>query len=136
MNIIATLEQGRVPVTILQVHGNVDASNYTDLQTRAQEAVRAGMHYLLLDLSGVPYMSSAGLRAINQIFNAARAHAATENDAAIKKGLASGKFKSDHLKICNPTPRVLEVLKTAGVDMFLEIYPDRQTALNSFEPGK
>jgi len=136
LNIIASLEQARVPVTVLQIHGTVDASNYTELQTRAQEALRAGMHYFLLDLSDVPFISSAGLRAINQIFNWVRAHSTEENNTAIAQGLASGKFKSQHLKLLNPTPRVLDVLKTTGVDMFLEVYTDRQDALDSFEPGK
>ncbi|MBI5301496.1 MAG: STAS domain-containing protein [Chloroflexi bacterium] len=136
MNITTTLETSRVSVTVFQIHGNVDASNYSELQTRVQEAIQAGMHYILLDLSDVPYMSSAGLRALNQIFNWVRAHAPDESDAAVSQGLASGKFKSQHLKLLNPTPRVLDVLKTAGIDMFLEIHTNRQNALVSFEPGK
>jgi hypothetical protein len=31
MEITVTTQQGKVPVTVLQPHGDVDASNYTEL---------------------------------------------------------------------------------------------------------
>ena len=39
---------------------------------------------------------------------------------------------SPHLKLVKPTPHVLEVLKSAGYDMFLEIHRDLRQALDSF----
>ncbi|MBF8286008.1 MAG: hypothetical protein HW378_4923, partial [Anaerolineales bacterium] len=37
-----------------------------------------------------------------------------------------------HLKLQGPSPRVLEVLKIAGVDMLLQIHQNRKDALASF----
>ena len=50
----------------------------------------------------------------------------------MKQGLRDGTFKSPHLKLVNPTRHVREVLSMAGLDMFLEIYPNLKDALASF----
>jgi len=48
------------------------------------------------------------------------------------QGLRDGTFKSPHLKLLSPSPQVLEVLKIAGVDMFLEVHRELQEAVASF----
>jgi len=50
----------------------------------------------------------------------------------MKKGIVAGTFTSPHLKLYNPTSHVLEALKTAGYDMFLEIHRDYKKAISSF----
>ena len=77
-------------------------------------------------------MSSAGVRAINQIFNLLRTDAPDESDAAVRQGINAGTFKSPHLKLASLNPRVSDALKAAGVDMFLEFHPDLAAALASF----
>ena len=68
MEIKVTEEQGHVPVTVFQLEGDLASDSYEQLQTRAQQAIAGGTCYLLLDMTKVPYMSSAGIRAIYQIF--------------------------------------------------------------------
>ena len=130
MDITVAQEPGRVPVTVLRLKGSVDASSYEQLQSRAQETINAGSRNLLLDLKEVPYMSSAGLRAVNMIFNSLNSDIP---DETTREGVRTGKFKSPHLKLLNPTPRVLQVLQMAGYDMFLEIHHDLKQAVASFE---
>jgi anti-anti-sigma factor len=130
MEIAVSQEQGKVPVTVLRVTGDLNAATYEQFQTEAKKAIDAGAHNLLVDLNGVHYMSSAGMRALNQIFDWLSSSPA-ENEM-IKKGIASGKAKSPHLKLLSPAPRVLEALKTAGFDMFLEIHHDLKHAVASF----
>ena len=132
MDITVSLEQGRVPVTVFHIQGDVNVSTYEQLQARAQQAYEAGTRNLLVDLAEVAYVSSAGVRAINSLFNLLRTDTPGESDEAIRNGLSDGSFKSPHLKLLNPTPRVLEVLTMAGVDMFLEIHRDLKTAVASF----
>ncbi len=132
MEITVTQEQARVPVTVLHINGSVDAASYEPLQSRAEQAIREGASHLLLDLTQVPYMSSAGLRAINHIYNLLHKESTSAEDEARKQGLRTGKYKSRHLKLLNPNPRVLEVLQTTGFDMFLEIYHDQKEAIGSF----
>ncbi len=132
MEITVTQEQARVPVTVVHVNGSLDASTSDQLQARVQEVIDGGTKDLLLDLRQVPYMSSAGLRVINQIYN--RLNPASPSAGANDKVL-TGKFKSPHFKLLSPTPRVLQILDMAGYDMFLEIHHNPKEALASFQPS-
>ncbi len=132
MDITVSQEQGRVPVTILYLKGRLDSASYEQLQARAREAFDAGARNLVLDLSGVDYMSSAGLRALHSIFFMFRGDSPEESDKEMEKGIAAGTFKSPHLKLVNPSKRVLEALDMAGYDMFLDIRHDQKEAIASF----
>ena len=130
MDIQVSQEQGKVPVTVLKLTGDLNASTYEQFQTEAKKVIDAGARSVLVDLSGVPYMSSAGMRALNNIFNWLTSSAAENKE--IRQGIVSGKMKSPHLKLLNPTPRVLEAIKTAGFDMFLEVHHHLTDAVASF----
>lgn len=58
---------GGAPLSIMQLVGELDASSYQDVIARGQELYRQGMRRLLLDLSGVTFLSSAGLVALHSI---------------------------------------------------------------------
>lgn len=131
MQVAISQEQGRVPVTIFQIQGDIDAHSFEELQAKAEEAHQAGMRNLLLDLTHVKYVSSAGLRTFHQIFNMLR-EASPEDDKAMKRGLMDGSYKSAHFKLLNPSRDVTNTLTTSGFDMFLEIHTNRKKALASF----
>ncbi len=131
MQVTISQEQGRVPVTIFEVQGDIDIHSYEELQAKAEEAHRAGMRHLLLDLTNVRYVGSVGLRTFHQIFNMLR-DASPEGDKAMKRGLMDGSYKSAHFKLLNPSRDVASTLSTSGFDMFLEIHTDRKKALASF----
>ena len=130
MEIVVSQEQGRVPVTVLHVKGDINTETYDQLQKQAEQALQAGMCYLLLDLTEVPYVSSYGIRAISHVFTLLKDR--SQDKDVVSKGLRDGTFKSPYLKLFNPTPQVLKVLTTAGIDMFLEIHTDRKQAIASF----
>ncbi len=132
MEIAVLQEQGRVPVTVLRVTGEINAATYEQFQQQAQQAIQAGTRHILLDLAGVPYMSSAGLRALNQVYNWLNEQAPAGSEQGVSAGLMSGTFQSPYLKLLNPTPRVFQVLQVGGFDMFLGIFKNRQEAVNSF----
>ena len=127
MEIEVIREQGKVPVSVLRIKGALISEE--ELQQRAQEEYNAGARYMLLDLSDVPYMASAGLRALHFIYSLLR----QPGDAAeVHKGLAEGTYTSRHLKLLNPSQHALEALRVAGYDMFIEIFQDRNKAIASF----
>jgi len=130
MELSVTKEQGRVPVTVVHVKGNIDSTTYQEFQTQVEKLIADGTRDLLLDLHGVPYVSSAGLRSLNQIYNKLRA--GTEDQANVTKGVTAGTYKSPHLKLLSPSNRVLETLKMSGFDMFLDIRSNLQDAVASF----
>ncbi len=132
MDIVVSQEQGRVPVTVFRIKGRLDAASREKLQAQAQEAIAAGKRNLLIDLSGVDFMSSAGLHALHHILDLLRADLSTEENEAMKKGLRDGTYKSPNLKLLNPNPHVLQTLQIAGFDMFLEIHHNLKDAVASF----
>ena len=132
MEIAVSHEKGRVPVTVFRVKGAVDVTTYEQLQQQAEAAVRAGTCDLLLDLTDVTFLSSAGLRAIHHVYNLLRCDAPEERDQAVWHGIKDGSFHSPHLKLLNPSPNVLSTLKLAGFDMFLEIHSSLKEAVDSF----
>jgi anti-anti-sigma factor len=132
MSITVSQQQGKVPVTVFHIEGEVNTNTYEALQTEAHKAFDAGARNLLLDLTKTTYISSAGLRAVHHIFTMLRSDAPGESDEAVSKGLRDGTFKSPHLKLLNPSASVFEVLKTMGFDMYLEIHTKLDQAVASF----
>ncbi len=132
MDIQISQEQGRVPVTVIHVKGAVNGASYEQFQVRADESIAGGTRNLLIDLGEVPYMSSAGLRVLNALFDRLEDDPSTDRGKQRNTGISSGKWKSRHLKLLNPTPRVLQVLKMAGYDMFLGVHHSLEEAVASF----
>jgi hypothetical protein len=130
MDMTVSQAQGRVPVTIIRITGAI--TDNRELEARAQEVYDGGARNILLDLTEVPYMATAGLRALHTIFTLLRIDTPEESDEATKAGIAAGTFMSPHLKLLKPTPHVQEVLKAAGYDMFLQIHRDLDQAVASF----
>lgn len=124
--------RGRVPVTIFHLQGDLDGNTYEQLQKKADDVFQAGARYLVLDLSQVPFISSAGIRGLHYVFNLLRTDSATESDQAISKGLRDGTFKSPHLKLLSPNKNVANLLKVTGYDMFLEVHYSLNEAVKSF----
>ena len=122
-----TEEPGRVPVTLMEVNGRINLGSAGELEQKAREAHAGGARDLILDLSGAPSVTSAGLSAILAIYK-------LYNQAGSAAGAAAAEgAKPRHFVLLNPTPEVLKVLKIAGFDRYLEIYMDRQQAVDSFQ---
>jgi anti-anti-sigma factor len=132
MDITVSQEQGRVPVTILHVSGQTDSTSANELEKKAMEVIDAGARHLVLDLSKVPYLSSAGLRVLQEVFNKLREVSTGESDKEMYRRINDGSFTSPHLKLLNPTKEVMEVLKMSGFDMLVSIEKDLKTAVAAF----
>jgi anti-anti-sigma factor len=134
MDIQVFTENGRVPITVMHVDGNIDAQTYQQFQSKAEELIDNGTHYLLVDLSHSPFMSSAGLRALHQIFNNLRAHD-TENPVSeedVRRGISAGTYKSPHLKLLNLSKETRTAFELSGFDMFIETFDNKEKAIASF----
>ena len=131
MEITVTHEQGRVPVAVLHVAGKTDSASAERLQEKAVEIIDGGARYLIFDLAEVPYMSSACLRVFQEVFNKLRALSSDETDKDTYRQIVDGSYQLPNLKIVNPSPEVLEVLKMSGFDMLVSIEHDLKKALAS-----
>jgi len=134
MEIKVSSENGRVPVTVMHIDGNIDSSTYEAFTAKADELIKSGTRYILVDLSHAPFVSSAGLRALHGIFNQLRTlHPDTNlSEEEIKKGISAGTYKSPHLKLLNLSKEAHTSFTLSGFDMFIEAYTDREKALASF----
>jgi anti-anti-sigma factor len=132
LNIKSTTENARVPVTILNISGDIDSSNYQLFQSYADEKIAQGTQFLLLDFSEVKRISSAGLRVIHNLFNKLRDIHKDVNDDELRKRMSSGAYKSPYIKLTNLAPNVAEVFKLGGFEIYLEMFDDRSKSVDSF----
>jgi len=136
MEITVSTQQGRVPVTIVQPHGDLDASNYTELVERVEGLIKGGAKDFVLDLSDVPYMSSAGLVALHSLAITLRGEAPVNPDAgwaALKSmNRVRGSGIEKHIKLLSPQANVAGTFDKAGFTQFFEVFTDLQKAVDSF----
>jgi anti-anti-sigma factor len=134
MDIKISTEQTRVPVTILHVEGDIDSFTYDEFLSKAQNLIKEGARYMIIDLAQVPYVSSAGLRAIYTIFKDLRAVHPEENlsDEQMEKAARMGTYRSPYLKLLNLSDGVHGVFQMGGFDRYIESFTDREKALASF----
>ena len=136
MKITVSQAEGRVPVTLLHIHGDLDASSYRDLIAKGQEVYSTGAQNILLDLSDMPYMSSSGLVALHSIAQMLRGEQPPDPESgwdafhAIDRDRDSG--LQQHVKLLNPQPQADKVLETIGFKRFFEIHTDLDKAIASF----
>jgi len=134
MEIKTATENGRVPITVVQVSGKIDSSTYEEFQSGVNESIDGGARFILLDLTQTEYISSAGFRAFNNLFNKLRAlHPDTNlSDEDMRKGINAGTYKSPHLKLLGLSDNAKTTFELAGFDMFIETFTDKKTAIASF----
>jgi anti-sigma B factor antagonist len=132
MAITAVQKAGRVPVTVFYIKGDIDSSSYQQIQSEIEQVVQAGAHDIVLDLSEVGYLSSAGIRMLGSLFYLLRGNLPEESDTAMKQGIHDGTFRSPHLKLASAPPRVAEVFKMSGLDMVIEMYRNVPEAVAAF----
>lgn len=100
-------------VLLIEVSGRVDSTTADQLGKALNDAIDVGQSQLVLDLSKVEYMSSAGLR---------------ELVSALKR-LQRGR---GDLRLAALSERVEEVLELAGLDEIFKIYDTQVEAVGSF----
>ncbi len=129
-------QESRVPVTVMQLTGELDASNYTDVIAKAQDSYDEGARNLLIDLSKVPYVSSAGLMSLHMaaLIFAGHSMKSKESGRPAFRSINAQNEKTvrQHVKLLSPQTAVEQVLDVVGLKQFLDIYTDLETAVQSF----
>lgn len=126
------------PVTVLKIQGELDGSSYQTLIQEAQKLYNAGTRHLLLDLSDMNFISSAGLVGLHSVVTVMRGNEAPNmaggwsviHEASHDMSHSTGAESA--CKLYNPQPRVQKTLSMTGFDQLLEIYTDWETAVASF----
>jgi anti-sigma B factor antagonist len=100
-------------IKILAVSGEMNAVTSKEVENRLTNLIMGGNKKLIVNLAGLNYISSAGLR----VFLA--------GNKLIKK-------QKGELRISNLNDLVKEVFEISGFTMIFDIYPDEAAALEDF----
>lgn len=100
-------------VTMVAVTESVDALTAPDLTRTLSEQIEAGHSNLVVDLTGVEFMSSAGLRTLL---------------GAVKESRTNG----GDLRIASTNPGIDKVLKMSGFHNVAKVFTSSTEALASF----
>ncbi len=100
-------------VKLVEVKGRIDSSNAGELGEALTGVLDDGALKMVIDLSAVDFMSSAGLR---------------ELVSALKRI----RREQGDIRLAQPSERVHEVLEMAGLNTIFQIYPSQSEAIGSF----
>jgi anti-anti-sigma factor len=134
MEFKVSTNNGRVPITIVHLTGNLDSYTSNEFQAKVEELIKRGARHILVDLTNVPFVSSAGFRVLNSVFNQLRSLHPDSNLSKedIHKGISEGTYTSPHLKLLNLSTEAKHAFETAGFDMYIEAFTDLKTAVAAF----
>lgn len=91
-------------VVVVRIDGRLDAATSPQLEKRINSIIDSGHFKIILNFANVEYLSSAGMRLM----------------LAISKKLKNLEGK---VVVCNMHEEVMEVIKMAGFQNVIEIYP-------------
>lgn len=94
-------------VVVVRVEGRMDAASSPQLEKQISALIDSGHFKLILNLAGVDYLSSAGMRLM----------------LSVSKKLKNLEGK---LVVCNVHDEVMEVINMAGFRQVLEFYPSEE----------
>jgi len=118
LKITSEQKQAAVPVTVLHIGGWLDAQSEPQLLEAARVAYDEGARYLLIDMHDLDTLTSAGMRALQKVY---QMYTPKEDH-----------FKVAHLKLCNAPPQIYNVLGITGFLQNIPMYESLDGALNSF----
>lgn len=127
----------RVPVTVMTLTGELDASNYLRLVDDVRPLYGAGVRHLLLDLTDLTFISSSGLVSLFSIVKVMQGEEPPDPEYGwgalreVSRGVEDGTIQTA-VQLCAVRPAVREVIERTGLDRLFLIHPDRATAVAAF----
>lgn len=100
-------------ITVVDIEGKMNTSTSPDADSYLSDLVSSGCNRFLLNMNGVDYISSSGLRVVLS--------------TGKKLGASGGK-----LVFCNLNPSVGEVFRVSGFNSIFPVFETESEALNSF----
>ena len=110
--------QADVPVTVFHLRGWLDAQSEEQLLEAARTTYDAGARYLLIDMTDLDTLTSAGMRALQKVYQIFTPK--------------EDQFKIAHLKLCNAPPQIYNVLGITGFLQNIPMYESQEAALQTF----
>src|SRR5215510_4974226 len=128
LTITSSQIQGDISVTILHLSGHLHGATEKQLLDRARQSQEDGAKFLLLDLSPLEVLSSAGLRAVHSAFLLFT----PQSDKDLIHQHREELYKSPYFKLVCPNPNIYYVLNITGFLQNILIYNNMEEAVKSF----
>lgn len=133
MEIAVSIRQAEQPIAIMQLKGEISAANYMEVVNTARELYNNPARHLIIDLSGVTSVSSAGLVGLHKIALVYTGDPQMQVDKdESRPDFTHNSSARKFVKLLSPQPEVDEALKNAGLKLFFKVFTDLETALQSF----
>jgi anti-anti-sigma factor len=126
-----------VPVTVMALDGELDASNYLRLVDDVRELYASGTRNLLIDLADLTFIASSGLVALYSVVQVMNGEEPPDPEYGwsafreVSRGVESGNVQTA-VQLCCAQSAVSEVLQRTGLDRLFRIQPDRESAVASY----
>jgi anti-anti-sigma factor len=126
-----------VPVTVMALDGELDASNYLRLVDDVRELYASGTRNLLIDLTDLSFIASSGLVALFSVVQVMNGEEPPDPEYGwgafreVSRGVEQGNVQTA-VQLCGAQPAVAEVLQRTGLDRLFRIHPDRESAVASY----
>lgn len=139
MEIVISKREATVAVSVMQVKGALDSHTYEEFLTQAQALFDNGTRDLLINMTELTFLSSAGIAAlhrISRVFRGEKRLATDESWSAMRvvsDPNDTGFTFQKHIKLLNPNEAIQDVLDTVGFKSYFEIFTDEQTAITAFQ---
>jgi anti-anti-sigma factor len=119
-DLIISIEQvqAEVPVTVFRLRGWLDAQSEEQLLEAARTSYDGGARYLLIDMSDLDTLTSAGMRALQKVY---QIFTPKEDPSRVAR-----------LKLCSAPPQIYNVLGITGFLQTIPMYESTDAALQSF----
>jgi anti-anti-sigma regulatory factor len=134
MEIAVSIHQSDHPIAILQIKGEINASNFMEIVNKAQELYDNPARNLIIDLSEVPSVSSTGLVALHKIalvYSGVPQQVEADKDE-IRPDFTHSSNARKYVKLLGPQPEVDKALTSAGLKLFFKVFTDLESAIKSF----
>jgi len=131
MEIIISIEQGKEPIAVMKLVGEINATNFMEVVDKAQEIFKNPARNLIIDLSEVPRISSTGQVAIHKV--ALIYSGVPQNvEEGENPDFTHNSNARKYVKLLNPQPEVDAALTKAGMKLFFKVFNDLDSAIKSF----
>jgi anti-anti-sigma factor len=140
MALTTTTEEvaGRVPITVLALDGELDASNFERLIDEVTGLYDRGTRNLLVDLAGLTFLASSGLVALHSIVRILHGERPDDLESGwdvlhhMGHDAATGDEMQRDVQLAAPQPAVARVLQRTGMDRLFVIHEGRDAAIAAF----
>ena len=136
MNITVSNQQGRALVTVIELDGRLDSNSFQRLIDVAKKTYDSGARNLVLDMTKLTYISSAGIVSLHSIAKLFRGEEMPDPEKGWNAIRAAEKDRESgiqqHVKLCCVPQEVRNVLDVVGFSSFFETFSDLGEAVASF----